>query len=286
MVFLLVQIDLFGEAPEVFVDVHEIKDRIRETSITLFIKKLKRQNIKFIVKKLDIGDLILPMGYAIERKTVHDFCQSLFGTKSGRLRLVEQIKALVNAYENPILLLEGGLNVRLDPTLKSIFLLKHRKKIGNRIWHVVEEQIHIHPNQYTGALNWVERMGVRIVKSFDAYHGADILQALYYEAKGIAKEKRTKAYAVVRSKPKFKSIKEKQLFFLTGLPLISTARAQKILEKYGTPYDALTKIKLWTKDIEGIGEKIVREIERVLFTPWQEETEKDEVKEDDSNNRI
>jgi len=267
----MVQVDLFGRAPEVYIDIHEVTNKRKHTSITLFRDILEKNKIPYQVKKLEVADLLLPNDYAIVRKTVKDFCTSLFGSKDGRPRLFEQIKALVETYEHPFLLLEGGLSVRLDPTTKSIFIPVSRRQIRDRIWSVVEEQIRIDPRQFSGALRYVEESGVTLLKSFDAKHGSQILYSLYLEAKGFKERKpeRAKKYPIVRQKPSLKTLQDRQLFFLSGLPRISVVNARKILEKYETPFNAIMKFRNWSKDVEGIGDKTVDEIRKVLLSRWE-----------------
>lgn len=273
MVSKLAQTDLLGRFPQVIIDIHEIKHARRETSVTLFIEELKKNNIPYRVEKLEIGDVLLPSGYVIERKTVQDFCKSLFGTSEGRLRLKEQIENLVATYEKPILLLEGGLSVRMDPINKAIYIPVRRYKISRRLWHVTEEEIKIHPNQFEGALKELELKGMRIIKSFDEFHGAKILMGLLMDARREAQNKKSKMYPIVRSKPKLRSLQTQQLFFLSGLPGISVMRARKILKIYKTPYNAIVKVKRWDVDIEGIGQKILDQVIKVLFSEYKENRE-------------
>ncbi len=273
----MVQADLFGRVPEVIIDSHEITIRKKDTSVTIFIDMLRRENIYYRIEKLDIGDILLPSSIVIERKTVKDFCQSLFGTREGRLRLLEQIKKMIKTYETPILLLEGGLSVRPDPINKAIYVPITRKKIGKRLWSVVEEEIRIHPNQFEGAIKEIESMGVRVIKSFDELHGAILLMRLLKEAKEKARLEKRNKYPVVRSKPKLRTLEEQQLFFLSGLPGISIARAKKILEMYKTPYNAILKVKRWDVDIEGIGPSTLDRVMKVLFTEFGSKSEKNKI---------
>ena len=266
----LAQIDLLGRYPQVIIDIHEIRNVRKETSVTIFLEELKKRNIPYRIEKLEIGDVLLPSGYAVERKTVHDFCQSLFGTAEGRLRLKDQVETLATTYENPILLLEGGLSVRMDPMNKAIYVPVRRYRISRRLWHVTEEEIRIHPNQFEGALKEVESKGVKVIKTFDAYHDARILMGLLVNARKEAVEKRRKLYPVVRSKPKLKDISTQQLFFLSGLPGISVMRARKILRVYKTPYNAIIKVKRWDVDVEGIGQKTLDQVIKVLFNEYKE----------------
>lgn len=269
----LTQTDLLGRYPEVIIDIHEVRNVLRETSVTLFLEYLKKKDIPFRIEKLDVGDILLPSGYAIERKTVQDFCRSLFGTQDGRLRLKEQIEALVTTYEKPILLLEGGLSVRTDPVNKVIYVPVRRYRVSRRLWHVTEEEIRIHPNQFEGALREIEEKGVQVIKSFNAEHGARILMSLLIDARKEAIEKKRKSYPIVRSKPKLKNIQNRQLFFLSGLPGISVVRARKILKIYKTPFNAISKVKRWDVDVEGIGQKTLDQVLKVLFSEYKENSD-------------
>lgn len=264
-----VQLDLFGRAPEVIVDVHEV-NRARDTSITLFISWLKARGVYYQVKKLDVGDLVLPGGYVIERKTVRDFLNSLFGrTQEGRPRLREQLEALANSgYEHPILLIEGGLMVRKDYTNKCIFIPKVRKQWKERLWWVVEEQISVSPRAWDAAIESIREMGIEVILTSDERHGAEILKRIYLEAKGQSLQQPERKYPVVRTKPKLKEIADWQLFFLCGLPGISTARALRILERYKTPFEAIKNVRRWHVEVDGIGPVTTEQVIKVLFTPF------------------
>ena len=264
-----VQLNLFGEAPKVIVDVHEVSPK-KHTSITIFLEKLKSRKIDYVIKKLDIGDIIFPNEYVIERKTIRDFLNSLMASKSGRVRLFEQIKNLTS-YENPILLIEGGLSIRLDIWDKAIFVPLRKKPIRNRIYSVIEERIGVHPNAYLGAIKKIEDMGITIIKSYDAIHGASLLWDIFHRANETSKsslEFKDK-YPIVRAKPRLRSIEEQQIFFLCGLPGISYARATKILDVYRNPYNAIMKVRRWDIDINGIGESTLEKISTILFHDFQ-----------------
>ena len=75
---------------------------------------LKGLGVLVEYRMLDVGDYVAP-GYAFERKEVHDLVRSVF---SGRV--FDQARRLVEAYEHPILIVEGDvgsiLGVRIRPT--------------------------------------------------------------------------------------------------------------------------------------------------------------------------
>lgn len=270
----VIQLDLFGNAPEIIIDIHEV-NRDRKNSITLFLEKIQQHQISYRIEKLEVGDIILPNQYAIERKSVRDFLSSLIGDQNGRARLFEQMRGLSESYENPILLLEGALSIRMDYYDKAIYIPITKKKIRERIYSVIEERIGVHPNAFLGALDAIEDMGIRIEKTYDIYHGAQILWDLYLESKGKKTERGEPEKAIIRIKPRLESLRDQQIFFLAGLPGISTSRASKILSVYKTPYNAIVKVNRWDIDVEGIGEKILEKVCKVLFSKFDEESEEE-----------
>ena len=268
-----VQLDLFGKAPDVIVDVHEVSAEKR-TSITIFLDRIHKRGIEFRVQKLDVGDIILPSEYAVERKSIRDLLRSLTGGRDGRARLFEQMRALAQAYEHPILLIEGGLSVRLDANDGAIYIPIRKKRIRRRIYSVIEERIGVHPNAFLGVIRSIENMGIRVLKSFDAVHGSQILWELYMESKranrGGREGEPTREHAIIRLKPKLRGLREQQIFFLCGLPGISYVRAVKILRVYKTPFNAIAKVHRWDIDVEGIGEATLEKVHRVLFSEFKE----------------
>lgn len=264
----MTQTDLTGQCPQAFIDVHEVKGRGSESSITLFRDFLKENNVFYQVRKLEVGDIVFGGDYAIERKTVGDFCHSLFGSKHGNPRLMNQMKALKEAYENPILLLEGGLAIQRNPSLGAIFYLKHLKKHENNehLYWALLRRVNMHPNQLDGALQTVTDMRVRVIKSFNEEDGARVLREVFSEAKEEEEEKEEKRTRppTLRQKPTLKTLLDKQIFFLSGFPQISTVRAKKLLEAFDDPFNAIENIEKWT-DIKGIGEKTVKKVKKVLF---------------------
>lgn len=273
----MTQIDLFGKKPEVIIDVHEIKGkRNSKNSIIRFRNWLKQNNTLFQVKKLEVGDLILSKGYAIERKTVADFCHSLFGSKAGKPRLMNQVKALKEAYEHPILFLEGGLTIRKDPNTNSIFYLKHRKKHQHKdyLYWSLERKINMHPNQLEGAIQKIREMGLKVMKTFNDNDGVEKLKELFLniqegkDGENTANEE--KRPPKIRQKPKLQTLLDKQIFLLSGLPQISTVRAKKLLREFSNPLKAIRNIDEWKK-IKGIGEKTVEKNKKVLYRQEIEE---------------
>lgn len=269
----MTQIDLTGKKPQVFIDVHEVGGE-SDSSITLFRDYLKEQKVFYQVKKLEVGDLILLGDYAVERKTVSDFCNSLFGSKYGNPRLMEQMKSLSETYEHPILLLEGGYTVKKDPNTNCIFYLKHHKqhKHNEHLYWALERKIGMHPNQFDGALQKIREMGVEVIQTFDKNDGVERLKEIFSTIQEEGEEKEKTRSPTIRQKPKLKTLLDKQIFFLSGIPQVSTVRAKKLLREFEHPFNVIENINEWD-EVKGIGEKTVEKAKKVLFSKAIEEEE-------------
>ncbi|MGM0686833.1 MAG: ERCC4 domain-containing protein, partial [Promethearchaeati archaeon] len=107
------QSDIYGNVPDIVIDVHETKGK-RKNAVKHLMSMLDKEEINYTVEKLPIGDVLGTDGIAIERKTVNDLVHTLTGSKSGVPRLKKQMDALLE-YEQPYLLIENLLGVRRDP---------------------------------------------------------------------------------------------------------------------------------------------------------------------------
>ncbi len=202
------------------------------------VDTLKSLKARVEIKKLEVGDYVLSEDVAVERKTVVDFVETLT-----RRNLFEQVYALKEVYERPILVLEGYLGI-----------IKKFSKIN--------------VNSVLGALAALARNGISVIPTLDAKSTASLL---YFIAR---QEQIGEAHQVtVRPVKKFATIQEQQIFFLAGLPLIGRSKAISVLKKFGTPLNALNNYRLWSKRVSGIGENTIKRIEQVLTTRFEDEEE-------------
>jgi len=102
--------------------------------------------------------------------------------------------------------------------------------------------------------------GVRIVLSPNKKATVHILEHLesYYN-------KENHVSLSVRQRPLFgaDSLRGEQVFFLQGLPGIGEKRAELILKVFGSPWNAIWQPHRLSM-VQGIGEKIIARIERML----------------------
>ncbi len=204
--------------PKIIADIHE----------NSIIKYLKELNAIVEVRKLDVGDYIISDRVGIERKCSEDFINSLINN-----RLFDQANRLKDAFEKPVLIIEGDIfaynfnknaliscliSLSLDYNLR-IFFTKDKRETALFIYHMARRE--------------------------------------QFERKSRPK---------LRHKPKMLSLREKQLFLIMGLPYIGEKLAFLLLKKFKTPRRIFMASR---KQLEAIvGEKRAKEIVRVLDTEF------------------
>ncbi|ADT83993.1 DEAD/DEAH box helicase [Thermococcus barophilus] len=197
-------------------------------------KYLKELGAHIEVKTLDVGDYIVSEDVAVERKSANDFIQSIIDG-----RLFDQVKRLTEAYARPVIIIEGQL-------------------YGIR---------NVHPNAIRGALAAVTiDWGVPILFSTDAKETA---QFIYLIAKREQEER--KKEVAVRSEKKALTLADRQRLIVEGLPYVSATLAKRLLRHFGSVERVFTAKENELMEVEGIGEKIAREIRRVITAPYLEE---------------
>jgi ERCC4-type nuclease len=211
--------------PTVFVDVRESFD-VKDSLVELGSQVVERV--------LAPADYVVSEGYAIERKELHDFFRSIFDG-----RLFEQIERLSEAYENPILLVEGDV-------------IKAVKSVQN-------------PMVFWGALAKIAAdHHISIIFTPDEWNTAMFLYSL---AKKLQEERRGKV--AFKHKPKAYSQKQLQLLALQSLPGIGPERAEALLKKFGSVRRVFQASKVELASVKGLGEKTVRKILDFLDAKYQ-----------------
>lgn len=200
------------------------------------VKRLKLLGVKLEVKTLDVGDYIISEDVAIERNSANDFIQSIIDG-----RLFDQVKRLKEAYSRPIMIVEGSL-------------------YGIR---------NVHPNAIRGAIAAVTvDFGVPIIFSSTPEETA---QYIFLIAKR-EQEEREKPVRI-RSEKKALTLAERQRLIVEGLPHVSATLARRLLKHFGSVERVFTASVAELMKVEGIGEKIAKEIRRVITAPYIEDEE-------------
>lgn len=200
------------------------------------INELVKLGTKLTFSQLDIGDYVLSERVCVERKTISDFASSIMD-----LRLFQQAKLLADSYEVPIILLEG----------KSLYA-----PVGN-----------IHPNAIRGALAaLITGYRTNLLKSEDARESAELIYAI-----ALREQKEFRKRLQVRGEKKPESIADRQVFLLSGLPLVERVTAIKLLRYFKTPLCVFNANEQDLQQVEGIGDVKARKIREILAKEFNEE---------------
>ena len=181
-------------------------------------------------EQLPYGDVEINGHICIERKTPFDFIASI---KDGRL--FEQARGIKENYDVPIIVVTG--------TVGSLFVNHIRRGMGD--------------NAILGAIVSLYTKGVPVL-FVDKFFMWFIDRVIAHE------EKHPQERKVFRRKSVMSALE-----VIMGFPKIGEKRARAILERFGSVKNAIDNIDKWA-EIDGIGNKIVMDINDVLTSPWNE----------------
>ena len=201
------------------------------------LEGLKKLGIEVEVSFLEAGDYLVG-DILIERKTPTGFVSDV---KSMRLwSELDKLKRCIDV--KPILVIEGSLSL-------------------------IEKITKWSPSQVLGVLNSVILdWGISAIVLPSRRWFTIYLQQLNKRAEKIGKER----LHPLRMKEKVERISDRIRFVVEGLPNVSGVRAINLLKRFKT-IKALANASLQElQSVEGIGEKIARDIYKVLNTEFQE----------------
>ena len=269
------QSDLFGNVPEIVIDIHETKGK-SQNSIKHLISMLDKEGIGYVIEKIPIGDVLGVEGIAIERKTVNDLVNTLKGSSSGSPRFQKQMDALLQ-YERPHLLIENILSIRRDPLKGCIYIPFKTKQTKGRPYVVTMERAsYIHPNALDALIDGVRERGIEIIQGFNALHSAGLVFGILVPD-GKSAAKKGQRLPVVRTRKGLESVADEQEFFIAGFPGVNVVRARSLLQEFGSPIEIITRTDEWAK-IQGIGPKTISTAKKMLYGKYEapDATEEDE----------
>jgi len=204
------------------------------------------------VRRLDVCDYVVSDRCGVERKDVSDFLGSM---KDGRL--FSQAQGMAEAYEKPVLVLEGAMSRAF-------------------------KRSRMRPASVYGALASLSLdYGLSVIPTMDPDSTAILLHRLAYREQ--AKEERP---LQLRSVPRAMPPHMQQLFLLSGLPQIGPTLAEELLRHMETPYRVIQELSTAEvrtsasgktkriggplREIKGVGPVIVEGAQRLLNTPYSE----------------
>lgn len=183
-------------------------------------------------KMLLFGDFVASDRVIIEKKTTKDFIQSITDK-----RLFQQLKAMKDNFEKPVLIIEG------EESLYGV----------------------LQPNIIRGTLAAIAvDMGIPIIWTRDL---ADTAGIVYWIARREQlQENRTN---VLRNKKMPDTMEEKQEYLVSSLPDVSIIRAKALLKHFKSPKNVFNAKEEELTDVKGIGKKISERVKRVLESEYK-----------------
>jgi ERCC4-type nuclease len=260
------QSDLFGNVPEIVIDVHETGGK-GKNAVKHLISMLDKEQITYSIQKIPIGDILGTDGVAIERKTVNDLVNTLKGSAAGVPRLTKQLDALLQ-YDQPYVLIENIMAIRRDPLKGCIYIPFSTKQTKGKPYFVTMERAsYIHPSSLDALIESISERGIQVIRGYNALHSAGLLYGILVGDN--EKRKQTgQRLPVIRTRKGLESMSDEQEFFIAGFPGINVVRARSLLERFGSPHEAILQIDDWGR-IPGIGPKTIASAKKVLFSNYQ-----------------
>ncbi len=210
------------------VDVRMIADMQEFRSAV--VKAVSRRGILVEGKKLEVGDYIISSRVAVERKTPEDLAASV---QDGRL--FAQLKALKNAYPNPLLVIEGPIfSERMDD--RALMGAIASVMIGFRI---------------------------PVINTPGPEETARLLASL---ARREAREKRP---PTVRHDTSPKDGEDMKQYIVEGLPSVSGTLARRLLDEFGSVKNVMNAEEDDLKRVKGLGKVKAAEIVEIIEGEWK-----------------
>ena len=191
------------------------------------LRELDRLKVDIEVKNLAVGDYQISDDVGIERKTAKDFAISIMDK-----RLYKQARELSENFRKPVIILEG------EELYSSL----------------------IHPNAIRGALaSLAVDFGIPIIPSRSKEDTAAMIQRL-----AIREQVHERPEIQIRTDKKPLTLYEQQLYIVESLPNVGPVTAKKLLEQFGSVEEVISASESELKKVEGIGDKIAKNIKEVV----------------------
>ena len=208
----------------IFIDAREATSGI--------IEYFKQYDCDVQEKMLLYGDFVVSDRVCIEKKLVNDFIQSITDK-----RLFQQLKAMNDNFEKPVLIIEGQ---------ESLYGV-------------------LQPNIIRGTLAAITvDMSIPIIWTRDI---ADTAGIVYWIAR--REQLLEKREIVLRNKKVPKTVEEKQEYLISSLPDVSVVRAKALLKHFKSPFNVFNATEDELRKVKGIGKGIAKKIKKVLENKYK-----------------
>lgn len=186
------------------------------------------------LETLEVGDYVCSDRVAVERKTVDDFLDTLVGDDRS---LFEQLGALREQYDRPVLIIEGdGLY----------------------------DSRNVHPNAIRGALaSAAVDFNTSILQTADSEETAALIQTM------ATREQTTRDRSVsVHGEKQTKTLPEQQEYVVAAVAEIGPVTARRLLETFGTVAAVFTADRTDLLAVDGIGEVTADRLRELAHTAY------------------
>jgi ERCC4-type nuclease len=171
-------------------------------------------------------------------------------------------------YEKPYVLIENILAIRRDPVKGCVYIpFSSKQTKGKPFFVTMERASYIHPNSLDALIESISERGIQVLKGFNALHSAGLLFGVLV-GDDEKKRKAGQRLPVIRTRKGLDSMNDEQEFFIAGFPGINVVRAKSILERFGTPQEAIQQIDDWGQ-ISGIGPKTIASAKKLLYSDYE-----------------
>ena len=218
------------DAVKIVVDVHEMRSDV--------VNELDKLGAMVEVRTLPVADYVLSDKVAVERKTAEDFSSTLIDRD-----LFGQIRALIESYENPIVVIEG----------KNLYTGRN-----------------IHPNAIRGMLaSIVVDFRVPILYSDNA---EDTAAMLYIIAR--REQIETKREPVLHGKKSTKTLTEQQEYLVSSIPAIGPIAARALLAHFESVEAIINAREEQLVKVKGVGKITAKKIRDVASAKYASGSQK------------
>lgn len=188
-----------------------------------------REELDVEVKKLKVGDFIISKDVVVERKTVDDFVNSLIDG-----RLFKQADNMQKNYSYPIFIIEGDIADMFS-----------RNVSDKALWSAI--------------VSLMLKNNVRFLFTSSFKETVQVLCILARKEQ-IDDNKEL----ALRCKTNKLSLKEKQQFFIEGLPGVGPKLAKNLLKEFKSPKGVINANDSDLKKVDKLGSKKIKEIKKII----------------------
>jgi len=211
-------------------------------------RELSNLEVKVEPTSLPVADYQISHQVAVERKSTQDFVSSLMDK-----RLYKQAEELVENFQKPLIILEGQ-----DLYSSSL-----------------------HPNAIRGALaSLAVDFNIPIIPTRNPEDTAAMIYRL-----AIREVDKGSKDVQIRTERKPLTLQEQQLFIVESLPSVGPVTARKLLEMFDSVEGVITASVDDLKKVDGIGDKIARNIRKILSYKYSDTFRYSKNAENDSSEK-